>query len=362
VASVYKPTRIDPKTGARIKYRCWRIAYEDEDGRRRTKKGFRDKSATEALARHLEREVERRKAGLTTGEPNKAVEEALDAYLAELRRLGRSTIHVYGTERQLRRLVDALGWQKLRDIRPDRLSQHLGKLHDEEKSPRTQNAARDAAVSFCAFCKRQGWVLENVLAIVPQAKIGERRPRRRRALSPDEFRALVKLHAQRGTIYRAAGLSGLRREELRQVELRDFVLGEQPQWRLRPEITKGKRFDAVPMLPECAELLAQLAEGKKSTDRLFGKVPRSRTFNKDLESAKIPKRDERGRQADFHSLRYFFCTLLARELPIQVVRLLMRHRDIRQTCNLYLDLGLTDVNEAVVRLPRLLPKNGQGGV
>ena len=64
MASIYKPTRIDPETGERVKYRCWRVAYIDAQGVRKTAKGFKDKAATEALARKIEKDVERVKAGL----------------------------------------------------------------------------------------------------------------------------------------------------------------------------------------------------------------------------------------------------------------------------------------------------------
>jgi integrase len=83
-------------------------------------------------------------------------------------------------------------------------------------------------------------------------------------------------------------------------------------------------------------------------------VPRTLTLNKDIARAKLTKVDAEGRSLDFHSFRYFFCTLLAKKPSIQVVRMLMHHRDIRQTGNLYMDLGLTDVTEAVLELPRLI--------
>jgi hypothetical protein len=35
---------------------------------------------------------------------------------------------------------------------------------------------------------------------------------------------------------------------------------------------------------------------------------------------------------------------------------MLRHRDIRTTCNLYLDLGLVDLAEAALNLPRTLGK------
>jgi integrase len=87
------------------------------------------------------------------------------------------------------------------------------------------------------------------------------------------------------------------------------------------------------------------------TAKLFARVPAADTLQQDLSRASLARQDEQGRWLDFHSLRYTFCTLLARHLPIQKVRLLMRHRDIRMTCNLYMDLGLDDLAEEVWTLP-----------
>lgn len=46
---------------------------------------------------------------------------------------------------------------------------------------------------------------------------------------------------------------------------------------------------------------------------------------------------------------------------MQLVKRLMRHRDIRTTVNLYMDLGLEDVAEEVALLPRVLPANKRDG-
>jgi hypothetical protein len=67
----------------------------------------------------------------------------------------------------------------------------------------------------------------------------------------------------------------------------------------------------------------------------------------------IPRQDERGRWADFHSFRYTFCTFLGKTLPIQKVKILMRHSTIQLTADLYTDLGLDEVGEGVWSLPRL---------
>ena len=70
---------------------------------------------------------------------------------------------------------------------------------------------------------------------------------------------MVKATLNHRLIYLVAGLSGLRKNELRLLEKRDFTpVGDHPTWHLRPEIQKGRRFEKVPMLRECAKLLVNL--------------------------------------------------------------------------------------------------------
>src|SRR6516162_11963138 len=59
MASVFKKTR-----DRNNKLASWFIAYQDENGKRRTVKGCPDKAATEAMARKLESEAELRRRGI----------------------------------------------------------------------------------------------------------------------------------------------------------------------------------------------------------------------------------------------------------------------------------------------------------
>jgi integrase len=87
---------------------------------------------------------------------------------------------------------------------------------------------------------------------------------------------------------------------------------------------------------------------------VFPSVPTLGTLQWDLRKAGIPYRDAEGRQADFHSLRYTFCTLLAlANVPIRTAMELMRHKDPRLTLQIYTDAGQLDLDEAVSRLPDL---------
>src|SRR5262249_9515194 len=69
-----------------------------------------------------------------------------------------------------------------------------------------------------------------------------------------------------------------------------------------------------------------------------------RLLNRDLNMAKIPKRDERGRTLDVHALRTTFGTLLSKGgvMP-RTAQAAMRHSDIRLTMQTYTDPKMLDV-------------------
>lgn len=357
MASVRRPRRrgLDGKLRP---YRAWYAVYKDEHGERRQKKGYTDKAATLALAVRLEKEAARRREGLAvvdSATPDKTLVEVQDVYLAELEGRGRSRSHVYEQRRLLTAVGDDQGWVSLRSIRGDGLRAFLAKLPDP--SPRTLNAYRGALVAFCNWCVAQNPPLmqENPVAHVAKARseggVG-RKPRRAYTLA--EWKSLVGHSPHNGLVYTVAGLSGLRKRTLRLLEKRDCDPGKL-LWKCRAEIMKGRRPFHAPMLAECAAAIRKRWDGLKNpTDRLFPSVPRTKTLHADLLRAGIARVDLEGRCVDFHSLRYFFCTLVGKKLPVQTVRLLMHHKDVRETVNLYTDLGLTDVAEATLRLPKFL--------
>lgn len=367
MASIYKPTRVDPETGERVKYRCWRIAYIDENGTRRTVKGFKDKAATEARAREIEKNVERKKAGLPVAQDvNKSTEEAIDAWIGELVRRGSPPRGPHTTEvrRQLTRLRKDCDWQTLRSITSVKFSEWLANRSIEGRAPRTINHHHKHLRSFLDWCVKQGWLAHNPIQQMKLVKVGQKGRRRlRRAYTLDEWTRLINATPEpRRTIYMIASLSGFRRKEMQKLEKRDCTpIGDRPCWHPRPEIEKSGRGDKIPMLPECAELLRPIWEQiPQPNGRLFKAIPIYATLNADLKNAGIPRQDERGRWADFHSFRYTFCTFLGKTLPIQKVKILMRHSTIQLTADLYTDLGLDEVGEGVWTLPRLLqsaPKN-----
>lgn len=223
-------------------------------------------------------------------------------------------------------------------------------MRQQGKSPRTINAYRDSMKTFFGWCVKQKYLQENPVARVSKAK-GDRK-KRRRAFTKKEFEDILKISECRHLIYLTAGLSGFRKNELKQLTKEDLD-PEKREWRPRAVITKARRRDTVPMLAELAKALLPRWRDLRPGEKLFPRIPRLKTLDRDLERARVLKTDDLGRHLDFHSFRYFFCTQMAQHLPIQKVRILMRHRDIQTTCNLYLDLGIQDMAESVWNLPRV---------
>jgi integrase len=128
--------------------------------------------------------------------------------------------------------------------------------------------------------------------------------------------------------------------------------GDKPRWRVCPEITKNGRGAELPMLPDCAR--AMLPRWSLLTPAApLVIVPHIQAWHAHLLKAGIAEQDERGRWADFHSLRYTFGTWMSRQHPIEVVQRLMRHSTIKLTADLYTDLGLEDIGKTVWSLPPL---------
>src|SRR5438034_7953509 len=97
MAYVYKKSRI--VNGRRVKAGKWTCVYRDPGAPkgRSQAPGYRDKQASEAKARQLEKEAERRAAGLEVIDRSRLLQklalEILPEYLADLERRGASTTH-----------------------------------------------------------------------------------------------------------------------------------------------------------------------------------------------------------------------------------------------------------------------------
>jgi integrase len=341
--------------GTLVRARRWSIDFTDHTGKRRTVSGFHDKRATEAKYAQLVQDAERQRAGLDPlhATPAKVItfDRAANAYEQHLVRTGASLVHIKYTRSRLAAVRAFCKFQTLADIKPAPLTDFLNSLIGKRKT-RTINSFRDTLVALANFCVGQQWLASNPVANVAKAKSHEEKTRR--AYTQAEFERLTSpcIPEPRRRIYMVAGLSGLRRSELQRLKVNDLYLNQaKPCWNLRASATKARRQEQVPMLPACASILREIVKGKQKQHRVFKRVPGLKQLYRDQKRADIKAVDATGRNADWHSLRYYFATMIARKLPIQKVRILMRHRDIRTTINLYSDLGLADVGDDVWAWP-----------
>lgn len=342
--SIYKPQ-------GRKKYR---IEFKEPVKGKLVHPGFRDKAATISEARRLWREHEREQAGLPVANQERLrapLTEAVELYLADLERQRKAPATRRHRSYKLKRLIQCCGWTCLADIRPDAVTRHLAELSRQGRAASTANAYRDTLNAFLEWCVDQEWLRENPIRRVRRSEGGKDRPFMRRAYTVEELRSLLAVADRHRDLYLTAALSGLRSKELRLIERRDIDLTARV-WRIRAEVDKGARSWVVPILPDLQPVLERLCgQIADPQGRLFPRKLGNGTLDRHLKRAGITKVTPDGRRVNFHSFRYFFCTLLARELPIQRVKQLMRHGDIRRTVNLYMDLGIDDLGEEVWKLP-----------
>ena len=368
MGSVYRPTRLDPATGKRLKYKTYRIAYVNELGRRVTEKAYRDKTASEALLRQRERNAERARAGLPVAQQAagaKPMSEVVNAYLSELERKGSSPdqSHWKESKRILEIVAKRCGWQTLSAARPPTSPPTCTAWPRRATRPHAEPPLGSRARFFNWCVNPQKWLEASPIQGTKPVPVGQAgRRRKRRPYTAEELGRLLAVTPEpRRTLYLVAALSGYRRSELRRMEKQDVAPeGDKPRWQLRAARDKSGKCHTVPMLPDVRPTVLALWKNlPKPTSRLFTSVARMNTFHSDLERANIPRQDDQGRWADFHSFRYTFC-LLGTVMPIQKVKVLMRHSTIKLTADLYTDLGIEDLGAEVWNLPKLVDLPGEG--
>ena len=126
----------------------------------------------------------------------------------------------------------------------------------------------------------------------------------------------------------------------------------------RASTTKNGREAVLPLAPGIAEALRNAPpEPQNPVGRVFAsKLPRAERVSLDYQKAGIPRIDTAGRHADFHLLRYTFCTRLVRSgETLAVAMALMRHSDPKLTMKIYTDVGLLPTSDAILALPNLVP-------
>jgi integrase len=273
----------------------------------------------------------------------------------------------------------------------------LGQLRREGRSAQTYN---NYLTTFKQFTR---WLVRDrrspIDPLVHLSRVNTQADRRhdRRALSQEEFARLVEAARNgkrvegisgpdRAMLYVLAAWTGFRKGELGSLTLRSLRLDDHPpRATVAACYSKRRRQDTQVLHPEVVRQLKEWLAAKTHLDPnkplfpISGRVPggiqrkTSKMIERDLMAARDKwleeaeteaKRERRlksdflchvnheGLYADFHSLRHWFITGLARaNVSPKMAQTLARHSDIRLTLGVYTHVELHDQTAAIHALP-----------
>jgi integrase len=325
--------------------------------------GLTDYQSAHTKAQEFIQELEREAAGII--EP-KLVREAahrpllehLNDYESDLVTRGRAGRGGRGGRLLKARIVRLLGncrWKLAAQVTAD----SFVKWRDQQKamSARTKNHYLQGMVSFLNWMERMGRIKSNPLKFVGKVDERGKQKRMRRAFTDEELRKLVAGSGPRGIIYFTAAATALRQEELRQLRWSDILLdAKYPHIVVRAETAKNKREEAVYLMPEIVEALKDHRPAHWArADLVFPHgIPRASRLKVDSERVGVAYKNEEGRYADFHALRYTCATFMRKHgVSDNFARKQMRHQTIRQTDG-YTDGEQLPIYQAVKGLPPLV--------
>ena len=272
------------------------------------------------------------------------------------------------TEAELVKLLRVARWRPLAEF--GRLSVNKQAEDDNAASAVTEGKSKRRKWTYSAL------TLDDLEAAVDRA-------RERLKGNPEFIAQQERLGEERALIFKTLVLTGLRKGELAAVTVGHFEHnGPMPVIVMNSDQTKNRQRAEIPLRADLADDLRKwlgslhnARHGVSDTSgerialtfqrdagdalpldtRLF-RVPKGlvRILNRDLKTAGISKRDERGRTIDVHALRHSFGTLLSKGgVAPRTAQAAMRHSTIDLTMNTYTDPKLLDVQGALDSLPSL---------
>ena len=138
MASIFRPTYRDKKTGRTRKLRRWYVKYKDADGIVRRVKGHTDREATKQLAARLERDAARRQEGMIdpcVESHRKPLAEHLDDYRRCLLAKGDTEKHAGQTARYAAAVLDGCRFVFIPDLSASAVAEFLHGLRRDAAAP-----------------------------------------------------------------------------------------------------------------------------------------------------------------------------------------------------------------------------------
>ena len=325
-----------------------------------------DKQVAQKKAQDFYRMKQQEAAGLI---PKESVRNAgkerlakhLEDFLSDLESRGRTAKHVADNGAKVSRLMDECGWDIMADVQAEDFIQWRNGIA-AKLSAKTLNEYLASAIALFNWMEKVGRISNNPLQHVEKADGRGKLKRERRAFTEDELRRLLDVAGPNRMAYFLAACTGLRRGELEQLTWGDVHLKETaPYIFARASTTKNKKDERVFLVPELSEELESFKpEDPLPSDLVLVEgIPRMREIRKDLEKAGITYCDDKGRYADFHSLRHTCATFIMKNgMPVIYAKKHMRHSDLKLT-NRYMDDSQLAVSEELKRLPRIYDERAQ---
>ena len=343
----------------------YRFQYRDSSGKKRTGTGNSSKSETKAMAEKIENEHSLVRKGLkeppdkTVKYRKKSVEEPIKEYLewGEIQggRGGKpwGKGHLKNRVRHLNWWKDKLNLQLLGELSGilSLVKKETTRMIKEGVTGKTVSNYVDSLRSFCAYCVDNEYIKDNPLA-GSSIKINTDPKVKRRCLTIEEINGLISVVDKDyyWLLYMTAIMTGLRANELRQLQVKDISL-DKGGLELQSDWTKNRKegFQIVPV-----DLLRQIHDFAKSNraKELYRKfktdensypknpvfyVPHDTTYvlNKYLNKAKIAKVNDKG-SVDFHALRTTYINLvIGSGADSKTAQELARHSSVDITYNTY---------------------------
>ena len=345
------------------KYQGW---YQDERGRQKNFIGTRSKTATRDIAKRLEDRARPARLGLMDATPLQSaklpIAGLIDQYLAWGKVAGGRGRRPWSETHCRMRVTHMRFWRERIGTRLSDLSaalpaveKALTELQADGKKRKTISNYAEAISSFCDFLLKRDYIITDPLKRL--SKIDVTPERHRHALAAAEIRKLLEGAApQRRLLYEVAFSSGLRANELRQLDEVDLDTAR-GGIRLKPDWTKNRKAGFQPLHPDTVGRLKAASGHAKA---YYARVSRhhpikrrlpanpllyvpshtARDLEKDLIKVGIDKVQPDGSIVDFHACRAAYITMVGEATHVvKELQSLARHADVNLTVGVYAKAG-----------------------
>ncbi len=389
--TVYKTASDRTKKSAR-----WMVAWTDEFGNRRTRRGYTDRALSERLARQLEDAARARRDGTIdaaaermAAHSRRSLADHVADYRTFLTAKGNTAEHTDLTEARIEQAGQNAGWKTIADIDAATLSLHVERVRANGRGHATINHHLRAVKGFTRWLMTNHRLARDPLVGVKMLNVSTDRRRERRALDDDELARLLaaaganesvtitkrykrKVGPKKGEIrlgtrtfaiprrdalYLLAASTGFRFGEIKSLTTRSFDLdADPPTVTVEASYSKRRRRDVQPLRPDIALALRATVDATQRGEHVWPGLPHemAQIIAADLAAAGIAVKDDAGRIIDFHALRHTFITRLARSgVTPKVAQTLARHSTITLTMDRYAHVALADTSKALAALPAL---------